>query len=133
MTLQRLVYRSSATGENSKQDLDLIVARSILKNRKLGITGVVALCESRFVQVLEGQAKQLDLLMASIEKDARHKGLRVLGRWTVSGRLFPSWSMVKADAVGGDNRISDILQFDDHGVSIIGALLTITAGLPLNL
>lgn len=133
MPLERLVYRSVASGENVIEDFNQIIACSRAKNQRLGVTGAIALYEDRFVQVLEGRQEPLDRLLASIAEDARHKDLRVLGRWTVSGRLFPNWSMARAEAVGDDPRIGSWLKLEDHGAALVGTMLSLTGNIPLEL
>jgi hypothetical protein len=130
MGLQRLVYRSVASSTNSSRELDRIVASSRTKNRRLGITGAIALHEERFVQVLEGREEQLSELLASIMNDKRHSKLRVLGRWTVSARLFPSWSMATATAIHSDPKSRRSLLVEEYGAALVGAMLSLTNNVP---
>jgi hypothetical protein len=46
-----------------------------------------------FVQILEGEQKEIDRLVRKIEKDERHSGLRILINQKIDDRLFDDWSM----------------------------------------
>jgi hypothetical protein len=131
MSLERLIYRSTAVSVDCATDFDRIVAVSARNNRRCGITGAVTLCDGLYVQVLEGKSARLDPLLAIIAQDPRHKDVHILGRWTVTGRLFPSWSMARADAARADAQLRSWLRSDDYGVTLVGALLTLTDNVPL--
>ncbi len=60
-----------------------------------------------FLQVLEGEASVLDELLAKIERDPRHKDLKVLFRGKLEERVFGRWSM-------GCVTASDATSADDH-------------------
>ena len=67
-------------------------------NRAHGITGALLATTGHFVQTLEGRPDAVDALMASIERDTRHRGLMVIDRREVAARNFGTWSMAYSGA-----------------------------------
>ena len=90
-----IAYTSEYTGEitNLQSDVESIVQTSRNRNREVGITGVMFLHESRFLQFLEGEELQLRSLLLRIENDPRHSNLQYLLESPVERREFPSWNM----------------------------------------
>ena len=64
-------------------------------------------CEGSFVQVLEGDGKDLNSTYQKILEDPRHKGIIEIAQGTIEKRNFPKWSM-------GFNTLSHVefAQFD---------------------
>jgi hypothetical protein len=90
--------------------LDEIEAISISRNSQLGITGSLIVAPSYFAQLLEGGKSEIDLVMASINRDRRHREIRVLRRSFKRTRLCPRWHMARFDAKNfGRNSIEKIL------------------------
>lgn len=92
--LERLVYVSrAAPGSLSLTGISQILGEAQHNNEKQGVTGALAVGETFFFQVIEGQRDVLDGLLDRLEKDQRHSGLRVLDRRPVTDRLFEGWAM----------------------------------------
>ena len=95
-TLDCLVYVSRAklsADERSSQLAD-IVKVSAYRNADTGITGILALQDGRFIQLLEGAPSALDLLMLHLHFDKRHEDIRVLAREPISDKAVTGWSMI---------------------------------------
>ena len=95
-TLDCLVYVSRAklsADERSSQLAD-IVKVSAYRNADTGITGILALQDGRFIQLLEGAPSALDLLMLHLHFDKRHEDIRVLAREAISDKAVTGWSMI---------------------------------------
>lgn len=90
---QRLLYISRIAPGLTDLDVHRIVASSRIRNRRLDITGVLAMGQRLFAQVLEGDAGALQVLMGSIGGDGRHDDVRVLLDHTTDQRLFQRWNM----------------------------------------
>lgn len=90
----RLVYRSRrAPHAHDSVVVDEIVLPSMVKNRRLGITGCLWFGQEQFLQVLEGEAERVDALMREIEVDHRHGGVLHLRREPIASRQFQRWPM----------------------------------------
>jgi hypothetical protein len=87
------VYASSASQAFTKPDLLELLEQARQKNAKLGLTGMLLYKDGNFLQVLEAEKEAVTDLVATIERDRRHKGVSVLLRGTSEERLFPDWTM----------------------------------------
>jgi len=91
--LLKLIYASQATRMMSEEDLvDLLVSARKF-NTENDLTGLLMYANQSFLQVLEGDPVIVDKLYEKIEKDPRHKTLRLLSRAPVTSRKFGNWSM----------------------------------------
>ena len=76
-----------------QEQIDNILNTAKQFNKEKGITGVLLYNDTRFVQYLEGEYKQIMELFESIKKDPRHNNVVIVTISTVPKRLFPSWQM----------------------------------------
>lgn len=93
--MYQIIYKSESLISESESEIQI---RSILEisktnNQKDGITGLFLLIENRFVQLLEGEESAVLACMARIEKDSRHKDVKVVMKRATHSRTFPDWSM----------------------------------------
>lgn len=96
-TLQRLVYRSTATGSTtSLLNLVSILGESQRNNDRDELTGALACHNGRYLQVIEGAATTLDGLLRRLERDPRHKDIKLLERDAIATREFGPWAMANA-------------------------------------
>ena len=96
-TLQRLVYRSTATGSTtSLLNLVAILGESQHNNARDELTGALASHGGRYLQVIEGAPATLDGLLRRLERDPRHKDIKLLERDTITTREFGPWAMANA-------------------------------------
>lgn len=91
--LQRLLYLSEIAPGILPLDVQRIQWVSSIRNRRLDLTGMLAVTHRHFAQVLEGTADRLLPVLARIERDGRHARVRVLAQETVAQRCFGKWSM----------------------------------------
>lgn len=89
-----LTYKSVATASPGASDLQTLVTKARARNRKLGITGMLALENDCFFQTIEGPPAQLDLLWSAIRQDTRHNHIEVLSEHVVTSRLFSDWDLL---------------------------------------
>ena len=68
-----------------------IVAGSLSRNARLGVTGALISTGSCFAQVLEGDKAAVEELMASINADPRHMRVKILRAVEEEGRRFADW------------------------------------------
>lgn len=92
MSEKQLIYRSIAV-ENSAETALQVIERASVFNLSRRITGALLVYDSTFVQVLEGEASEVDNLMGRIFRDPRHREVKVLFDFPTSVRMWPSWQM----------------------------------------
>jgi len=91
--LCRFSYFSTPVGINFEQDIADIVAVASKRNLQLGLTGVIAIENGRFHQILEGNFEDLQAVMNSIAIDKRHHSLVSGVARKITQRSFGKWSM----------------------------------------
>lgn len=92
----RLIYGSHIAPvcqDDLKAAMTSIVVRSIPKNRKARITGLLIAHKGWFVQALEGPRAPIEDLFGAIAADPRHHHALPITQGEVDARLFEQWSM----------------------------------------
>ena len=93
MQLKQVVYVSKVAPSVRAADAEAIAAGASERNADSGLTGFLLYSSRFFLQVLEGNESSVDEMMTLIEKDGRHRNVRVLGEVSICDRYFASWSM----------------------------------------
>lgn len=93
MSLIHLIYVSTATHEFDTAELDGLLAQAATKNTTGALTGMLLYAGGCFMQVLEGEAADVDATFARIARDPRHSDIVVLERGPIEARSFPNWRM----------------------------------------
>ena len=91
--MYELIYCSIASSNLKEEDISDILGKARDFNAKNEITGCLLLHKKEFIQILEGDKKTLKDLISKIEKDVRHKNVKVLAENTIEKRVFDKWSM----------------------------------------
>ncbi len=91
--LVKLLYVSEAVRPPTDTDLRVLLSASLIRNRRLDVTGMLAFAGKHFVQVLEGREVAVAEVMRRVAKNPLHCELRILQREQVTRRQFGSWSM----------------------------------------
>lgn len=91
-----LLYCSQARLPFEEEELADLLETCLLRNTRHHITGLLCYGNSHFVQVLEGEATQVEALFARIERDQRHHRVHVLSRGPGPARRFADWRMAFA-------------------------------------
>lgn len=91
--LLTIVYASTATVPFSEIDLALLLAVSRMNNEARRLTGVLLHRDGRFIQALEGPAREVRATIRVIAADPRHTGIRILDEEYVGERRYGSWAM----------------------------------------
>ncbi|MGR8932416.1 MAG: phosphate-starvation-inducible PsiE family protein [Gammaproteobacteria bacterium] len=89
----QLTYLSTPTRPMSNDDLVDILNTARLNNASLGVSGMLLFTGKEFIQVLEGEEKIIDDLVAQIKKDPRHKNFRIIERKPIAERQYSDWTM----------------------------------------
>ena len=92
-TVFQLVYVSSAKTKFSQAELKALLDQSREKNARLGLSGILLYHDGNFMQLLEGEEKQVRSLYTRIAEDPRHGGFIILISGPVAERTFPDWTM----------------------------------------
>ncbi len=92
--LIELTYISEPAQSMSFLGLMRLLYHSYLKNQGIYITGVLIFDDNRFGQVIEGPEEQVLALWGKIQKDNRHKNIRLIDTKPISLRSFSKWTMV---------------------------------------
>lgn len=110
--MKRLIYTSKARRNMSQRDIDRILSTSRLYNQLHGVTGLLVYHERQFLQVLEGEADELEKTYERIRRDVRHHACRLLLEERILSRAFSSWDMAYRDhqdlVLGQRLQLSDI-------------------------
>ena len=97
--LVQIIYISRSTFESTdainkiEPNVVRILAKSRTNNRKNGLVGVLYFGDGAFFQCLEGDEDAINNLFAKIEKDPRHKDVKLISKKHISRFSFPDWAM----------------------------------------
>lgn len=94
--MQQLIYVSSVAPGAAPVDVAEILAVSRRNNRRAGLTGMLYADPRRFLQVIEGEARDVEATFARISADPRHRAIVVLSRREIKEREFGAWEMAHA-------------------------------------
>lgn len=92
-TIFQLVYVSSAKTKFSEAELEALLDQSRRKNTRLGLSGILLYADGNFMQLLEGEEKQVRSMYTRIAEDPRHDGCMILISGPAAERTFPDWTM----------------------------------------
>ncbi|WP_309608789.1 BLUF domain-containing protein [Flavobacterium sp.] len=89
----RVIYLSSATKLLSNDELSFLLRNAKIKNRKNNITGLLLYIDGDFLQVIEGEKKDVLNLFELIKIDERNRSIITVFSDDVDKRQFPNWLM----------------------------------------
>jgi len=91
--MRQLLYISNSFSDLSPAALEGILTASRHNNAQMGITGLLLYIDGGFLQMLEGEERELRELYMRIGTDRRHWNLRLMLDRQTKTRAFPDWSM----------------------------------------
>ena len=91
--LVRLLYVSQPVGPITTTVTTLILEQSNIYNKKENITGVLCQGSGLWMQVLEGERHQVNVLYARIMASRHHNNVELLSMEEIKQRQFGKWSM----------------------------------------
>jgi hypothetical protein len=117
----------------TEDDLVALLEQSRARNRQHSVTGMLLYAEGAFIQVLEGDAKDVETIYKSITLDERNAGHYVIEKSEITERNFPEWSMgftdltkVPADQLEGysdifhrQKALEDVAKCRDMAVALL--------------
>lgn len=89
-----LTYKSKAAFSPSHSDLEELVRHARIRNRSVGVTGMLLYENGKFLQTLEGPPEGLRMIWSAIREDKRHSHIEILSEHVVSSRLFSDWDLL---------------------------------------
>ena len=93
MALLELIYTSIAEPINQTRDVKDILNASERNNKAVSITGLLLFDSQRYIQILEGDAADIEKLYEVICQDPRHHSLELLHKGRIKTRSFDDWRM----------------------------------------
>lgn len=93
MALHEIVYVSLAVREMAEEELVGLLEKARVHNAQHGITGLLLYHRREFLQLIEGEHREVESLFAAICRDARHQQIHTLWEGAVQAPSFPRWSM----------------------------------------
>ncbi len=91
--LHRLFYVSTCCDTLQPDAIRAILSKARSYNTEHSITGFLIYSGTQFAQVLEGDESELLSLAGALQRDPRHRDMRVLLSASCDARLFAAWSM----------------------------------------
>lgn len=95
--MYRLVYYSrnhiAYDDATFASNVEEILAKSRLNNRRDEITGALLFNAGCFAQVLEGPLDKVEAAFERIQQDERHGDVSLLAHDPIDKRSFPNWAM----------------------------------------
>ncbi len=91
--LVRLLYVSQPVGPITTTVTTSILEKSNIYNKRENITGVLCQGSGLWLQVLEGERHQVNVLYSRIMADRYHHNVELLSMEEITHRLFGQWSM----------------------------------------
>ncbi len=88
-----LIYTSYIAEGIQEEILKDLLSKSLEKNKARAVTGMLLYFDEKFIQLIEGEEKEVKQLYQSIFNDARHKNVAILKEGHHENRLFEDWSM----------------------------------------
>lgn len=91
--LSQLVYVSNRKPSCTQEEIDKILASCKKNNPALNITGILLYSDTKFIQLVEGDAKVIMQLYDKIKLDSRHSNTMMISYGPIKDKAFPSWHM----------------------------------------
>ena len=91
--LVRLLYVSQPVGPVTTTVTTQILEKSIIYNKRENITGVLCQGSGLWLQVLEGERHQVNILYSRIMASRHHNSIELLSMEEITHRQFGQWSM----------------------------------------
>lgn len=91
MALYQLIYLSELATDESV--LSRIHSHAVRNNTAHTVTGMLIYAHGRFLQMLEGERKDVVHTYERIQQDPRHRHVSLVLQRDISERLFSHWNM----------------------------------------
>jgi hypothetical protein len=99
--VHQIVYASAPVGSLEAVDIEAILEQARRNNQKRGVTGFLLFDGSQFLQLLEGEKRDVREAFEIIRRDPRHRDVQPMLSQDDARQCFSSWSMAYAIAAPG--------------------------------
>jgi len=120
--LSQLVYVSNRKPNCTPAEIEKILTSCKKNNPALNITGVLLYSDTKFIQLVEGEAKVITELYDKIKKDTRHTNPMMISYNPIKEKSFPSWHMGTKDISKSDVQFKTDISGEDE--TIFNAILS---------
>lgn len=114
--LSQLVYVSNRKSTCTAEEIEKILASCKKNNPALNITGVLLYSDTKFIQLVEGDAKVITTLYDKIKLDARHSNPMMLSYGPIKEKSFPSWHMGSKKMASNDVDFKTDISTEDRAI-----------------
>jgi hypothetical protein len=114
--LSQLVYVSNRKSTCTQSEIDKILASCKKNNPALDITGVLLFSDTKFIQLVEGEAKIIMDLYDKIKKDPRHSNPMMISYNPISEKTFPSWHMASKNILKNEVDFKTDISKEDKAI-----------------
>lgn len=111
--MHELTYRSKAREEMTLKEIQNILDVAAIENRKFNISGCLIYHRGTFIQIIEGDRKDVLALYSKINNDIRHSCVELLWEGASEKRYFPDWEMAFYSTDIGASE-ADIREFEQN-------------------
>ncbi len=127
--MYQLNYRSTSSIGLGYNDLEDILNTAITVNSEKNISGCLIYHNDNFVQILEGNKKDVLQVYEKIKVDKRHHTVTLLWENEVPNRFFPEWNMAfyRPDDKNVQQFVSNLLLLSQFSDRSSGSLLSFWA------
>jgi hypothetical protein len=91
--LAQLVYVSDRSASCTQDQIEAILTSCRKNNPPLNITGILLYSDTRFIQLVEGEAMMIKSLYETIKADSRHSNIMMISFNPIKQKTFPNWHM----------------------------------------
>lgn len=95
--LTRLVSISEIAPSTTEIDVHVLASVTGLHHRRMDVTGLLIRTGAHFVQIAEGRAEALAIVMRRIEAEPHHRAMRILSNAPITRRRFDRWATTVVD------------------------------------
>jgi len=93
VSIFQLLYTSTAREGLAKPELDAILEAAQRNNAKINVTGFLIFDGTSFIQLLEGNERDVQAVYQKIQGDPRHSQVEPLLQDTKPNRSLSNWAM----------------------------------------
>lgn len=114
--LSQLVYVSNRKSNCTEAEIEKILSACKKNNPPLEVTGVLLYSDTKFIQMVEGEAKVITGLYDKIKLDNRHSNAMMISYGPIKEKSFPSWHMGARKITGSQVDFKTDITKEDQAV-----------------
>lgn len=96
MSLHCIIYTSISSRKLSNDKLNKYLRKLKAKYEEKNLTGIFLYLDPYIMQILEGEEELLIKLFKKINKDSRHRKIRLIYSQPIKQRLFLNWTIMSS-------------------------------------